>query len=161
MNSGKLEGEHFLHNDMWGVATDHRRGEHQYDHLVAMVFAFHALEGYLSYVGEKVITDHKELARFRNFGPPRKLSYLRNECCLPALDAGPGTTIGTLKEFRDLVAHPQPRPITSADNAAPYWSEFVTPAKAEASLQEVKEIAEALYSYCVIKSLPDSTCVCQ
>lgn len=55
-----MEGQENLHRDAWCVVN--RQIEHAdkdqrgstYDYLVSMVFAFHALEGYLNFVGEKI-----------------------------------------------------------------------------------------------------------
>ena len=58
-----VEGERFIHKELWRVVI--RQLEHAkanpsgafYDDLVAMTFAFHALEAYLNYVGEKLAPD--------------------------------------------------------------------------------------------------------
>ena len=61
-----VEGERFLHKDLWRVVErqlDHALGTPRgafYDDLVAMVFALHALEAYLNFVGERVAPENME-----------------------------------------------------------------------------------------------------
>src|SRR5688572_20133205 len=58
-----VEGERFIHKELWRVVErqlDHAKRIPSgafYDHLVAMTFAFHTLEAYLNYVGEKLAPD--------------------------------------------------------------------------------------------------------
>ena len=82
-----------------------------YDDLVAMVFALHAFEAYLNYVGEHLAPDIWEDEQnyfkkqpYRGFaGKVKKVLALVG---LPEPDRGarPYSTVWMLKDFRDLVA---------------------------------------------------------
>src|SRR5438045_8862402 len=113
-----VEGERFIHKELWRVVI--RQLEHAkanpsgafYDDLVAMTFAFHALEAYLNYVGEKLAPDIWKNERsffskqpFRGFdGRIRKVFELVG-LPEPARDARPYSSVWLLKGLRDLMAH--------------------------------------------------------
>ena len=115
------EGERFLHKDLWRVverqldhAADTPKGAF-YDDLVAMVFASHALEAYLNFVGGRIAPevwkDEREFFRrepYRGFdGKVRKVLDL---VALPEpnRDARPYSTVWLLKDLRDQIAHAKP-----------------------------------------------------
>lgn len=113
-----VEGERFLHKDLWRVVErqlDHAaaipRGAF-YDDLVAMVFALHALEAYLNFVGERIAPetwkDEREYFRkepHRGFdGKVRKVLELVG-IAEPLRDVRPYSTVWLLKDLRDLIAH--------------------------------------------------------
>ena len=116
-----VEGERFLHKDLWRVVErqlDHALGTPRgafYDDLVAMVFALHALEAYLNFVGERVAPeiwkDEREFFRnvpYRGFdGKVRKVLELVG-LAEPACDIRPYSTVWVLKDLRDLIAHAKP-----------------------------------------------------
>ena len=60
------------------------------DHLVALVFTFHALEGYANFLGAKVASDlwTDERERFSKSGLAGKLDALHVVCSLPLLERG-------------------------------------------------------------------------
>jgi hypothetical protein len=79
------ESEEYLHKTAWSVVL--RQIEHAeatphgvlYDYLVAMVFAFHSLEGYLNFVGDKIAPElwADERETFKNTGLFGKLAAIR------------------------------------------------------------------------------------
>jgi hypothetical protein len=116
-----IEGRRFLHKELWRVVE--RQLEYSkanpkgafYDDLVAMVFALHALEAYLNYVGQllapEIWKDEREFFRrepYRGFdGKVRKvleLAGLRE----PDRAFRPYKTVWALKDLRDLMAHAKP-----------------------------------------------------
>jgi len=116
-----IEGERFLQKDLWRVVE--RQLEHAtlvptgafYDDLVAMVFALHALEAYLNFVGERIAPDiwkdEREYFRktpYRGFdGKVRKVLELSG-LAEPSRDVRPYSTVWLLKDLRDLIAHAKP-----------------------------------------------------
>ena len=116
-----VEGERFLHKDLWRVVE--RQLDHStampmgafYDDLVAMVFALHALEAYLNFVGERIAPeiwkDEREYfrkERYRGFdGKVRKVLELVG-IAEPSRDVRPYSTVWLLKDLRDVIAHGKP-----------------------------------------------------
>ena len=116
-----VEGERFLHKDLWRVVE--RQLEHAaavptgafYDDLVSMVFALHALEAYLNFVGERIAPeiwkDEREFFRkepYRGFdGKMRKVLEIAG-VSEPPRDVRPYSTVWLLKDLRDLIAHAKP-----------------------------------------------------
>jgi hypothetical protein len=113
------EGEEYLHKDVWCVVQrqlDYAEANSQgglYDDLVAMVFAFHAIEGYLNYVGEKIAPDlwRDEKTKFSENGVVGKLAAICERCGLGSPDYGkrPYGTLSELKKLRNAMAHPRTR----------------------------------------------------
>jgi len=113
------EGEEYLHKDVWRVVQrqlDYAETNPQgalYDDLVAMVFAFHAIEGYLNYVGEKIAPDlwRDEKTKFSENGVTGKLAAICERCGLGSPDYGksPYGTLSELKKLRNAMAHPRTR----------------------------------------------------
>jgi hypothetical protein len=110
------DGEESLHKETWRVVE--RQIEHaianprgaQYDHLVAMVFAFHCIEGYLNFVGEKMADLwENERKNFQGNGVDKKLDVIWTRCGIAPLDRNkrPYSTIVRLKSLRDKIAHPK------------------------------------------------------
>jgi hypothetical protein len=116
-----IEGERFLHKELWRVVE--RQFEHAaahptgslYDYLVAMVFAFHTLEAYLNFVGERLAPelwqDERNFFRnepYRGFdGKLRKVLELV-ELPEPDRESRPYSTVWLLKGLRDLIVHARP-----------------------------------------------------
>ena len=113
-----IEGERFLHKELWRVVERQLdNGKRNptgafYDDLAAMIFAFHALEAYLNFVGERLAPDiwKDERNYFRNKpyrgfdGKVRKVLELAG-VVEPPRDSRPYSTVWTLKYLRDLIAH--------------------------------------------------------
>ena len=109
------EGEEYWHKEVWRVVlrrferpADPKTGE-MYDDLVAMVFALHAFEGYLNYIGDKLLPEIWEEERSIEGGLEGKLKLILEACGLPGFDKGrrPFATVIALKELRDGIAHPK------------------------------------------------------
>ncbi|MFZ3320753.1 MAG: hypothetical protein WA190_00165 [Usitatibacter sp.] len=121
----QVQGRHFLHKELWRVVD--RQIAHSerfeqgslYDDMIAMVFAFHALEAYLNYVGELLApgiwkTEREFFSKqpYRGFdGRFRKVLELC-EIAEPSREARPHSTVWLLKSFRDLIAHGKPEHIS-------------------------------------------------
>jgi hypothetical protein len=84
----ETEGEEYLHKDTWRVVKrqfdrpeDSRKGA-LYDDLVAMVFSFHTLEGYLNFVGDKISPQlwKNEREEFKKTGILGKLAAILDRC---------------------------------------------------------------------------------
>ena len=83
-----------------------------YDDMIAMVFAFHALEAYLNYVGQLLAPEiwEKEREFFRKQqyrGFDGKLRKVLELCQLPSPNRTerPYSTVWLLKALRDLIVH--------------------------------------------------------
>ena len=114
------EGEEFAYAQIWSVVTRHLEraqsgegGSLFHDGLVVMVFATHALEGYVNCLGERIAPDiwKQERNHFRSSGLAGKISKIREICGISEPDAKirPYSTLRELKELRDLIAHPKTR----------------------------------------------------
>lgn len=110
------ESEEYLHKYAWAVvkrqiqlAENESRGA-LYDDLVAMVFAFHSLEGYVNFVGEKVAPDlwRDERRRFKS-DIFKKLKAILERCEMEPLDKSrrPYSTIKALQKLRNKMTHPK------------------------------------------------------
>lgn len=121
----QIEGERFLHKDLWRVVE--RQLEHAvgtptgsfYDHLVAMVFALHALEAYLNFVGGRLAPNIWKIEReffrnepYRGFGGKVKKVLELADLVEPARDIRPYSTVWLLKDLRDLIVHAKPYEFT-------------------------------------------------
>jgi len=113
----ETEGEEYLHKAAWEVvkrqiahAEANPKGS-LYDDLVAMVFAFHCIEGYLNFVGEKVAPDlwANERLTFKHTGLTGKLATICQRCGIGTPDNGrrPFATVVELRKLRDRMAHPK------------------------------------------------------
>jgi hypothetical protein len=113
----ETEGEEYLHKDTWRVVKrqfdrpeDSRKGA-LYDDLVAMVFSFHTLEGYLNFVGDKISPQlwKNEREEFKKTGILGKLAAVLDRCELEPFEKSgrPYATVKALKKLRDSIAHPK------------------------------------------------------
>jgi hypothetical protein len=173
----KSYGEHLLHRLLWNVVQDHSERVRELERewfeqsLVAMVFAFHTVEAYLNYVGERLVPkiweDEREFFRhkpYRGFdGTLRKvlelvgLSWVSEET--------PLKTILELKELRDLIAHGKPEKLkgefvhplgTEAPALTSTIRQMVTPKeKLEKVLREVEDTLCQIHSLAKAKIKPD------
>jgi hypothetical protein len=158
-------GEEYVHKAVWLVAKRnlkhaeaHPRGA-QLDHLVAQVFASHALEGYANFLGEKVAPDlwSRERELFRDTGLAGKLEALHERCGVPLWKKGrrPWSTIRELKRLRDGVAHPRTKSAATTteyvDGKEPPlfakgWIDgVVSQNKAVRAIEDVKTIVDRLH----------------
>ncbi len=161
----EASGEEYIHKAVWRVAK--RQLGHaeanpkgaQLDHLVALVFASHALEGYANFVGEKVAPDlwKGERELFKETGVAGKLVALHELCGLPVPEKGrrPWSTIRDLKRLRDRIAHPRTQTIIKTTEylegkepplfAKSWMDGVVSHQKALRALEDVKAIADRLH----------------
>ncbi|TLG75168.1 hypothetical protein [Methylocystis sp. B8] len=112
----RSESEEYLHKAAWSVVNRQlRRAEKKrrgalYDDLVAMVFAFHSIEGYLNFVGEKIAPDlwKNEKHEFGN-DLYKKLKAICERCEIdpPEKSKCPYSTIEALKDLRNKMTHPK------------------------------------------------------
>lgn len=164
-----IEGEHFLYRTLWQVVV--RQVEHAeanpkgafYDHLVAMVFAFHTLEAYLNHVGQKLDPDTWKDERnffrkepYRGFdGKVRKVLDLVG-IPEPLRDQKPYSSIWVLKDLRDLIAHAKTERIEAtyhhrADQMAPFHTPYLTKSVAASASalvwQDVHDFIETVHRH--------------
>ena len=162
-----VEGERFIHKELWRVVL--RQLEHAkkmpsgafYDDLVAMTFAFHALEAYLNYVGEKLAPEIWKDERnyflkqpYRGFdGKIRKVFELTG-LSEPKRDTRPYSSVWMLKGLRDLMAHGKVERITDdfehdAEEQSPWVRTpldfLVTEANAEIARNDVASITKSIH----------------
>jgi hypothetical protein len=109
------DGEEYLHKETWRVVQrqferppDPKRGA-LYDDLVAMVFASHTLEGYLNFIGDKILPELWKKERDIAGGLEGKLGLILRKCGLSDFDKGrrPYATVSALKNLRDSIVHPR------------------------------------------------------
>jgi hypothetical protein len=113
----ETESEEYLHLAAWAVVgrqfenSENQPGGSIYDDLVAMVFAFHAFEGYLNFIGDKIAPElwSNERKTFRGTGITEKLKVICERCSISAPNMGsrPYSTLSELKKLRDGMAHPK------------------------------------------------------
>ncbi len=110
-------GRELIHRHLWEIVAEESQRAARSERgwrkpsLVAMVFAFHAVEAYLNFAGEHLAPDvwknEREFFRkvpYRGFeGKLRKVLELVDIQWQP--DKRPLTTILELKRLRDLIAH--------------------------------------------------------
>lgn len=162
----ETEGEEYFHEDVWCVvqrqieyAEANSKGA-LYDDLTAMIFAFHAIEGYLNYLGEKIAHDVwcDEKTEFKGNNVTGKLAVLCERCGLAEPNYGkrPYSTIVELKKLRNAVVHPKTRKINCkveySEHKPPplfrksYLSEVVSHCKAIRARDDVNDIADKLHT---------------
>src|SRR5580692_5004930 len=109
------EGEEYLHKETWRVVNrqfdppDDRKKGATYDDLVAMVFAAHSLEGYLNFIGDKILPELWQKEREIEGGFEGKLARILQECGLNKFEKGrrPYSTVTELTTLRNNLAHPK------------------------------------------------------
>ena len=157
--------EEYLHKAVWRVverqldhAMAHPRGA-QLDHLVALVFASHALEGYANFLGQKIAPDQwqDERKQFAETGLEGKLITLHEKCGLPLPKRGcrPWSIINELKYLRDRIAHPRTILTNSTTQyvdgkepplfAKSWMDRVVSRRKAVRAMEDVKAIVDRLH----------------
>lgn len=163
-----IEGERFLHRELWRVVD--RQLKHAsinpegafYDRLVAMVFAFHTLEAYLNFVGERLAPDiwRDERNYFRNEpyrGFDGKLKKVFELVGMPESDPNkrPCSTVGLLKALRDLIGHAKPEKFKRTVEHEPHekpdflntpLDEIVTPENAVMARDDIKILIDRIHA---------------
>jgi hypothetical protein len=162
-----FEGEDFPHRFMWSIAeeqarlaTERERGWSQ-PGLVAMVFAFHTIEAYFNFVGERlapdVWKDERNFFRkepYRGWdGKLRKILELVGLSLMP--DSRPQKTIFELKQLRDLIAHGKSEKLSGVllhpdGTDAPYpeftfKSMFTPKEKMTTAMQDIDQFANQIH----------------
>lgn len=162
------EGEEYLHKSTWQVVQrqfdrpDNPKQGSLYDDLVAMVFAFHTLEGYLNFIGEKILPDGWE--EFERISLEAKLTLILRECGLSnGFEKGrrPYQTVATLTKLRHSIAHPKTlktksREIYTEGKEPPifpksYLATMVSHEKALRARDDVKFIVERIHGAAAAK----------
>jgi hypothetical protein len=160
-----IEGEHFLHRTLWQVVV--RQIEHArknpigafYEHLVAMVFAFHTLEAYLNHCGQKL--DPKTWANerkvFRSSGFDGKIRKVLELVGFPEppRETRPYHSVWVLKDLRDMIAHAKTERIEatyrhSTSDEPPLFhetglSKIVNASAAETAVQDINEFIVTIH----------------
>lgn len=165
------DGEDYIHKTAWQVvkrqlkhAEMHPNGA-QLDHLVALVFSSHTLEGYANFLGEKIAPDlwKNERETFRKTGLVGKLDALHSCCGLLPLDRGrrPGASVQDLNRLRNGIAHPRTKLTRTATEYAEghdpplfvhtWIDKFVTLAKARRTADDVEDIVERLHRAALLR----------
>ena len=102
----KVEGEQFVYRHLWQVVV--RQCQHRpanlYDHLVAMVFAFHTLEAYLNFIGVRLRSTFVD-PPYLSFEKKLREVMQRLDLAEPDRSVRPYRTIWDLKGLRDEIAH--------------------------------------------------------
>lgn len=158
--------EDYLHRDVWRVVN--RQLEYAkanptgalYDDLVAMVFSYHALEGYLNFVGAKIAPDlwKDEKTEFSDTGITGKLTAICNRCGIDVLEKSrrPYSTMLALKKLRDSMAHPKTQKTNHRKEFVEgktlplfrpsYLAQLVSHQKAMRARDDVRSIAARIHS---------------
>lgn len=166
------EGEEYLHKEAWRVVMrqfkrpdDPKKGA-LYDDLVAMVFMSHSLEGYLNFLGDKILPEVWKDERDIEDGIEGKLALILKACDLPTFEKGrrPYATVKALNKLRDSIAHPKThKPKTSKiypEGKEPplfpttYLETLVSHDKAERAQNDVRAIVDCIHAAAVTK-FPD------
>lgn len=170
MNTARttIEGQRFLHKELWRVVerqltySDANPKGAFYDDMVAMVFASHAFEAYLNYVGQllapAIWADERNFFRrepYRGFdGKVRKVLELVG-VTEPDRSVRPYKTVWSLKGLRDLMAHAKPENLLldvdhPVDEEPPLLTTaldaVVTAASAKEAREDIKSVAQTIHS---------------
>jgi hypothetical protein len=158
----KSDGEEYLHMAAWAVVL--RQFEHAaavpcgslYDRLVAMVFAFHSLEGFLNFVGDKIAPQvwANEREVFKDSGFAGKLADIYERCDISVPEKGrrPYSTIIELEELRNAMAHPK---TVKTQDTMKFVEGKQPPYFAKSYLEKVVTIENALRAHHDVKQIAD------
>lgn len=157
-----LQGEVFVFRELWQVVKRQRgRADTEptgsfYDHLVALVFAFHTLEGYLNFMGDRLKPDlwANERRAFRSV--MEKFNKILELVSLsPDLSERPFSSVSWLKRFRDMIAHAKPErfdrilqgtgPLLPSLYVEPFGN-FVTPDQTSIICDDIKAVIETIHA---------------
>lgn len=167
------DGEEYLHKEVWCVVQrqlDYAKANPKgalYDDLVAMVFTFHAFEGYLNYIGARIAPElwRDERTQFRESGIIGKLAVICERCGLESPDYGkrPFGSLAGLKKLRNSMAHPRVRRTVASqeyDERKPpplfspsYLRTIVSHQNAVRARDDVKQIADRIHA-AALKKFP-------
>jgi hypothetical protein len=128
-----------------------------------MVFAYHALEGYLNFVGEKIAPDlwKEEKEQLSDTGIAGKLRAICERCeiSIPEKGKRPYSTVIEVKKLRDAMAHPKIYKTTQKTEYAEgktrplfrrnYLVSLVDHKKAIRARDDVKRIGDRIHSAAV------------
>ncbi len=165
-----FQGMDLPHRLMWGIVEENAKLARERDNrreegwaraaLVAMVFAFHAMEAHLNYVGQRLAPDvwAKEKEHFRDSGFRGRLRDVMERAGLPWTPGKrPLQTVLQLKKLRDAIAHGRPEEKTGElehgeDTPAPYpaftlRSMFTPRNKMERAVQDVELLANDIQKH--------------
>ncbi|MGH9400937.1 MAG: hypothetical protein ACRD2P_02385 [Terriglobia bacterium] len=168
-----FKGEELPHRFMWHIVEEQAKlaGEREKEWskpaLVAMVFAFHTVEAYLNFVGERLAPEIWQNERsFFSKEPYRGWKgKLRKVMELVELDRPPEQrplkTIYELKELRDMIAHGKPEKL-AGEIVHPESSEipldvstlqsmFTPKEKLTTAVSDVKQFLELIHTRAVPK----------
>lgn len=164
-----VEGEHFLHRELWRV-VEHQveqamvtmRGSF-YDLLPAKVFCLFTLEAYLNWVGVRL--DPKLWADERNYfrkepfrGLMGKLRKVIELVGIPeaVADKKLYETVKNLKDFRDQISHTQPKPFNHSHDHNDHGRPMLFDRSLEGAVElecvkrtmdDIERIIELIHSY--------------
>ena len=109
------ENDDFLLREAWHVVTRHIQYAEVMpkcalqEDLVAMIFAFHVIENYLNYVGQKVAPTlwENERATFRRAGLTGRLNAVYERCGIATPNKGrrPHSTLAELEKLYDRLSN--------------------------------------------------------
>ncbi len=120
MSRTTYKGEEILHRLLWRIVEEESQRSAQSEQgwfnpaLVAMVFAFHTIEAYLNYVGERLAPeiwkDERNYFRKQPYrGWEGKLQKVLELVSMPWSPASPPlSTVLELRQLRDLIGHGKP-----------------------------------------------------
>ena len=169
-----FEGEHLIYQQLWVVVQ--RQADHAavkrtgvfWDHLVGMVFAFHTLEAYLNFVGEKLAPDiwnrEREFFSKKPYqGFDGKLRMVLELISMPEPDWGrrPHSVVRTLKKLRDYIAHGKTEKFSYAikhardDVAMPRptkLARMVSPTQYSSAIQDVEQFVRQIHKAALPRS---------
>ncbi len=136
-----------------------------YDYLVAMVFAFHTMEGYINFLGEKIAPElwKDERTMFKSADLTEKLKVVCERCEIgvPPRGKRPYSTVSELNKLRNKIVHPKVLTVKKsikfdADHppplfAASFLATSVSPQKALRARDDVKRIVHELHNAAVAR----------
>jgi hypothetical protein len=122
-------------------------------------FAFHSLEGYLNFVGDKIAPElwADERETFKKTGLFGKLTAICERCSISVPDKGrrPYATVAELRNLRDAMAHPKTRKVRGRIEfvegkppplfAKSYLASLVSHEKTLRARDDVKQIADHIH----------------
>ncbi len=168
MLATRFDGEDFPHRFIWSIAEEHAKLATERElgwsqpALVAMVFAFHTIEAYFNFVGERLAPDvWKDERNFFRKTPYRgwdgKLRKILELVALPLLpNSRPQKTIFELKQLRDSIAHGKSEKLSGVllhqeGTDAPYpeftlRSMFTPKGKMATAMQDVDQFANQIHA---------------
>ena len=156
--------DEYLHKVVWRVVErqlEHAKAQPNgalYDNLVAMVFTFHALEGYLNFLGSKIAQERwrNEREEFSGSGIVTKLNVLHSACGLPVVDKStrPYFDIRALEKLRNRIAHP--KTCSSRNKITRYKAGHEPPLFAPTSLELLVSAEKAQRAARVVEAVADT-----